>query len=135
MPTDIIYSDDGADHLTYFSKANPEISRRVYRGNIVTAAFIAQVWHGGQWTALYSLGCGSFDYATIERAHAEGCKLLATFDGDMDDPAVNDAYYGLLGMVEDLASALDPRFGEGARCAQCATRDAREARSTCASCD
>ena len=33
------------------------------------AAVLAHSWHGGQWTALYALGCGQWQHLTVGHIH------------------------------------------------------------------
>lgn len=85
MNTDktVTVTDDGADHLTY-ARTSPERTLRVYKGNLVYAGFVARDWHGGQWSALYSLGCGNFDYETVCDASRELARALERIDTDAD---------------------------------------------------
>ena len=109
--SDIIYSDDG-NTLTYFSKASPSLSRSISRGPVVEAAFLARDWHGGQWSGLYALQCGSFDFVTICRAAREfsACarqvRAMVSYRGQDDDvDALEEAHRALVG-------AMHPDFEE-----------------------
>ena len=111
MPTDIQTSDDGA-YLVYWSKSRPEVAVRVERDAIVSAAFVARDWHGGQWSYLYRLQCGDFSYDTVSGAASELARAIEKH------PVTNDETYDADGMIEaqqalaDLERVTHPEFGE-----------------------
>ena len=57
-------------------------------------AFAAREWYGGQWSALYRLGCGGFSPANVTDAAAELERAVNHPDSEPDD----DAYFA----VEEL---------------------------------
>jgi len=102
---DVIYSDDG-DTLTYFRKGNPRQAVALPRMPLVEAAFVARDWHGGQFTGLYRLSCGSLDYDTVRDAGNELCAALAKAQVAGKD-MLSDEYYGAELAASHLRTASD----------------------------
>lgn len=65
----VVFDIDANDRITYSAPGFKQLT--LYRPDLIEAAFTARDWHGGQWTGLYALSCGSFDYETVCRAANE----------------------------------------------------------------
>jgi hypothetical protein len=64
----------GGDYVQYTEDAELTTTQRwltVPESELAAAAFTAQNWHGGQWSALYRLSCGDYTFATLARAEVE----------------------------------------------------------------
>ena len=96
----VVCTDDG-DYLTYAREHQPEVSVKVSRDSIVAAAFVARDWHGGQWSALYRLQCGNFDYETIQDAAAELARAIERY------PVSNDETYDADAIIEANQALAD----------------------------
>lgn len=48
----------------------------IAKSDLVAAAFVAQSWHGGQFSALYKLTCGDFSYETLRESERELVRAL-----------------------------------------------------------
>ncbi len=66
--------------------------------DLVAAAFVAREWHGGQFTALYKLGCGEWHELQSQDIHDALSEL-----SKCDASTALDPHHG----VTDLGVALD----------------------------
>ncbi len=65
-------------------------------------AFVAREWHGGQWSALYALGCGDFSPETVDGAHDELGRALKNDPGEFATAEDWSAYEDLGRWVDGL---------------------------------
>jgi hypothetical protein len=85
---DEIQHTETDDHVEY-RNARTGKKLRVSRMGLVAAAFTASDWHGGQWSDLYALSCGAFDYDTVVSAATELARATDKADPDrVDDDAI-----------------------------------------------